>query len=283
VEARRFTAADGVVLEVGVTGEPGELVPVVCLPGLTRNRRDFTGLAADLGAERLVVAVDLRGRGGSGWDPSGTTYRPVSYADDVLVVLDGLGIERAVLVGTSLGGLVSMLLGARDPGRVAGIALNDIGPEIAAEGMVRIHSYIGTLAPAATWETAAAQLRDATGSSVPGLDDAAWLERAHQQLREVEPGRIVADHDPVVAEVAKAADPRAVPAVWELFDALAPVPLLLLRGALSDLVAPGTVAEMRRRRPDLRVVEVPDRGHAPTLDEPEARAAIHELLAEVDA
>ena len=273
------TASDGLELFVRVDGAPTARTAVVCLPGLTRNSRDFGSLADALAADRLVVRPDFRGRGFSGYDPTGSTYRPDVYAADVVAVLDAVGIGRACLVGTSLGGSIAMHVGATYPARVAGIVLNDVGPQLAVEGFARIQGYVGKLPPVATWAEAVAQLRERAELAAPGLSDEDWERRTHEQYRELEPGSIRPDHDPAIVRGMESVDPAAIPDSWPVFDKLAAIPILVLRGALSDLFSAATVEEMQRRRPDLDVLVVENRGHCPTLDEPESREAITKFLA----
>jgi pimeloyl-ACP methyl ester carboxylesterase len=275
-------ASDGVGLHVSVFGEPTGRTAVLCLPGLTRNSRDFADMAAALSARRQVVTVDFRGRGRSGNDPTGASYLPQVYADDMFAVLDAVGIERALLIGTSLGGAVSMVMAASRPGRVAGIVLNDVGPQLDPRGVARIQSYAGKLPPISTWDDAVAQARKIGEVALPGLSDAEWLAVAHQQYREDEDGTVGADHDPKVAAGMDAVDPARLPDSWQVFDRLAGIPILVIRGELSDLLAAPTVAEMVRRRPDTRTLVVANRGHCPTLNEPECRRAIGDFLDFVD-
>jgi pimeloyl-ACP methyl ester carboxylesterase len=286
-----WVATDGLRLHATVRRGPDHAVPMVCLPGLTRNGRDFEGLAAALATARTVVAADLRGRGGSDRDPSGASYTPEVYASDVLALLGSLGFARVHLIGTSLGGMVAQIVAAQAPGRVVSIVLNDVGPELAAEGLARIRSYAGLPASARSWTDAAAAIRGTLGDVLPGLTDDEWQVIAHRMWRDDGHGTIVPDYDPAVTAGLHATDPTvAPPTAWPLFEAAARAapgaegaadrPLLLLRGALSDLLAPATVAAMRQRAPHLRVDEVPDRGHAPTLDEPASRAAIAAFLAD---
>ncbi len=268
---------DAVSVLVRTDGRHGGAPPLMCLPGLTRNSRDFTAVAARYAADRFVARLDLRGRGGSSAaDPS--TYTPAVYASDVVAVLDALGIDRAVLLGTSLGGTVSMLVAATAPERVAGVVLNDVGPKLEPAGIRRIRSYAGKLPPCATWEEAAAQIRTLAGPVGPLVPDATWQRLVREQYREFGPGDIRPDHDPAIAQGLGDADPDDLPTTWPLFEALADVPTLLLRGALSDLLGADTVAEMQRRKPDLVAVTVPDRGHCPLLDEPASVAALDAFL-----
>jgi pimeloyl-ACP methyl ester carboxylesterase len=275
VEDRFVTTADGRRLHCVRYGRPGGRVAVVCLPGLTRNNRDFEDVAPRLAVDREVVAVSLRGRGRSDVDPSGGSYALDVYVDDVVAVLDQLGLARVVLVGTSLGGLTSLWFAARHPHRVAGVVLNDVGPELQAEGLARIRSYAGKLPPVSSWEEAAAQARSIGEAAFPDWTDADWERAARQRYRE-RGGMVEADHDPAVAS-GRLSDEDP----WYVFAVSAGIPMLLLRGELTDLLAPSTVERMRAFHPGLEVVEVPVRGHAPMLDEPVAIAALTDFLAGV--
>lgn len=263
---------------VRTDGRQGTATPLVCLPGLTRNSRDFTTVAARYAASRFVARLDFRGRGRSSYANDPATYVPQVYATDTVAVLDALGIERAVLLGTSLGGSVAMLLTTMFPDRVAGVVLNDVGPKLEPEGFARIQSYAGKLPPNATWGEAVAQLRGLYGALAPRIGDAAFARMVREQYHEFGPGDIRPDHDPRIVAGMEAVDPQAIGTSWPLFDALAGVPALVLRGEASDLFAAATVDEMQRRKPDLRAVTVPDRGHCPLLDEPVTVAALDEFL-----
>jgi pimeloyl-ACP methyl ester carboxylesterase len=276
----RITAKDGVELFARTYGVATEAPSLVCLPGLTRNSRDFADLAAAFAHENLVVTPDLRGRGESGYDPTGSTYRPDVYVDDVIAVVDAVGIDRAVYLGTSLGGAVSMQLAATHPDRVIGLILNDVGPRLEPEGFARIQSYAGKLPPASSWDDVVSQLKVLNAPMVGSIDEAAWHRMARQQWREFAPGDIRPDHDPAVAAGMAQLDPYAIPTTWELFDAISNFPMLVLRGASSDLFAASTVEEMQLRNAHLWSITVAERGHCPTLDEPESRAAILAFLAE---
>jgi pimeloyl-ACP methyl ester carboxylesterase len=278
-EERFVTTPDGTSIYVRAFGRATDAAPVVCLPGLTRNSRDFADLATAMSHDRLVVTPDLRGRGRSDYDMTGESYRPDVYADDVVVVLDSYGIDRAVLLGTSLGGAVSMVVAATNPQRVAGLVLNDVGPKLEKEGFARIQSYAGKLPSLSSWPDVAEQLKVVNPAMVGDLDDDAWLRMAHQQWREFAPGDLRPDHDPAVAAGMRDVDPGDIPTTWPVFDAIGPVPILVLRGAESDLFSAETAEEMQRRHPGTTVVTIEHRGHCPTLDEPESRAAIAAFLA----
>ncbi len=257
-------------------------LPVVCLHGLTRNLRDFEEVAPEIAAlGRRVIVPSLRGRGLSSWDPKPERYTPGVYASDVRSLLDALGVPQAAFLGTSLGGIVTMVLAATDPRRVRAVVLNDIGADIAAEGVERIRGYAGRGAPAASWAEAAERAREVNGPAFPKeTGEAFWIAFAKRTRREAE-GRIVSEYDPAIGDVMRATPP-AEGGLWQLFDALAATPTLLVRGALSDLLTTETVAAMRARKPDLAFVEVPDVGHAPMLTEPPAMAAIKAFLAGVE-
>jgi pimeloyl-ACP methyl ester carboxylesterase len=260
---------------------PAAKLPVVCLHGLSRNLKDFEDVAPEIAAlGRRVIAPSFRGRGLSSRDPNPERYTPGIYAADVRSLLDALGAPRAVFVGTSLGGIVSMLLAATDPPRIGGVVLNDIGAEVAQAGLDRIKGYVGRGEPAKSWDEAAERAREVNGPAFPketGL--AFWIAFAKRTRRE-EGGLIVSDYDPAIGDAMRAAPP-AKGGMWPLFDALAATPTLLVRGALSDLLSMETVAAMRARKPDLVVAEVPDVGHAPLLTEPAAISALKAFLAQV--
>ncbi|HEY2330790.1 MAG TPA: alpha/beta hydrolase [Acidimicrobiales bacterium] len=277
MDERFVNAADGVSLFAAVYGTPTARRSLVCIPGLTRNSRDFTELATDLAVDRLVVAVDLRGRGRSGYAATAESYRLDIYADDVLRVIHDLGLAPVVVVGTSLGGLIAMRLAAHRPDQIAGIVLNDIGPEIIPAGLARIASYAGKLAPVRSWDEAAAQCRMVSEAALPGLSDQDWLDQARQRYRPEPDGTFVVDHDPRIT-----AGPPSTDDPWAVFAALEPIPLLVVRGALSDILAEETVETMRAILPRIDIVTLTDRGHAPTLDEPAARVAISRYLAQID-
>ncbi|MGC1303308.1 MAG: alpha/beta hydrolase [Caulobacteraceae bacterium] len=256
---------------------------VICLHGLTRNARDFEQVAPVFSARgRRVVALDVRGRGRSAWDPEPANYAVPVYVDDMIGWAGALGIDRAVFVGTSMGGLIAMALAAARPGLVASVVLNDIGPEIAAEGLARISAYTGETPSVASWREAAAYARHINAPAFPDYGEAQWEVFAHRLFRE-DAGRITLDYDPAVATPMKAPPPQPAPDLWPLFDLLArDRPLLLVRGAISDLLAPATRDQMRFRAPHMRLTEVAGVGHAPTLSEPEAVAALAAFLDEVD-
>jgi pimeloyl-ACP methyl ester carboxylesterase len=252
-------------------------VPVICLPGLTRNSRDFADLAAHLSVNRRVLTPDLRGRGFSDRDPQWRNYHPGTYVHDVWTLLDALGIGKIIVVGTSLGGLIAMAMAFQNPERMAGVIMNDIGPEIAASGLARIQAYTGKLPPVEDWDEAIAQTREIYGPWLPGLSDAEWRKMAWRAYRTMDDGKPALDMDPRIGDAVREVGPQ-VGDPWQLFDALAEIPTLVLRGALSDILSPEILQKMHERKPDLLSEEIADRGHVPLLNEPVALAAIDAFI-----
>jgi pimeloyl-ACP methyl ester carboxylesterase len=250
---------------------------VLCLPGLTRNSRDFAALAAHLTRQHEVLAVDLRGRGQSAWDPDPTHYQLPTYVRDAWTLLDSRGLDRFIVIGTSLGGLMAMTMAATEPLRVAGVVLNDIGPEIDPAGLRRIASYVGQLPAVTNWNEAIAQTKSVYGLALPGLTDDQWSDYARRGYRENDNGIPVPDVDPKIAEVFRR--PRTGdPDLWALFRRLASVPMLVIRGGLSDILSLDTLNRMIREKANLSHVTIAQRGHAPLLDEPQCLMAIDDFL-----
>lgn len=281
---RYWTTKDG--LKQHYRDYPGsdDFLPVLCIPGLTRNARDFDQLARSLSPRRRVLSVNLRGRSLSEPTPDSADYRPPTYAADILEFLNQIGVKKVAVVGTSLGGLVTMILAMIEPDRIAGLALNDIGPVIEKAGLERIGSYVGQSRSFPTWMHAARALEESQGAVFPDwkIDD--WLAHAKRLMTVQNNGRIGFDYDMRIAEPFDQSgsdtpqDNAPQADLWAGFEALAGKPLLLVRGELSDLLSVETCQEMQRRRPDMEWVTLPRIGHTPTLDEPEARAAIMRFL-----
>jgi pimeloyl-ACP methyl ester carboxylesterase len=276
---QRWAAADGLELYSRDYNTAGADAPaVLCLPGLTRNSRDFEALAPHLATRYRVVCPDLRGRGYSARDPVWQNYQPATYIADLSGLLRALGVKRAAIVGTSLGGLLAMIMASVAPAAVAGVVLNDIGPEVDPAGVARIRGYAGQLPPVRNWDEAAAQLRQVFGSAWPDLPAARWAELARRSYREDPSGTPVLDCDPGVGAAMRAA-PAEPADLWPVYAALKAVPTLAIRGALSDILSVATFERMQREKPDLERLTVAGRGHVPLLDEPECLAAIDAFLA----
>lgn len=277
---RYFESPDGLRLYYReYPAEESRRLPVLCLPGLTRNSHDFEALALRMQrAGRRVLSPDLRGRGRSQYDPTWTNYHPGTYLGDIAALQEVAGAERVVVVGTSLGGILAMLIAATRPETIAAAVLNDVGPEIAPEGLQRISQYVGRAAPVGSWEEAAAQTRATYELALPDLTDDEWLAYARRSYIEVDGVPRLA-LDPMIGEAVRAAPAGAAPDLWSVFGALAPLPVLALRGEFSDILSQSTFERMGREKPDLRRVTVPRRGHVPLLDEPESVEAIDEFLA----
>jgi pimeloyl-ACP methyl ester carboxylesterase len=265
-----LAAQDGLrlhVREYGSRSSPG--LPVVCLPGLARTVADFDALAPALAAgppERHVVAIDGRGRGHSEHDADHTNYNCMTELGDIVSVLFELGVGPAVFVGSSRGGVLTMLLAAAHPVSIAAVVLHDVGPVHEAKGFARIKSYIGKLPHPHTFEEGAEVLRQLMSAQFPKLTFEQWLGAA-QRTWHVKHGTLKPAFDLGIARALAGIDvERPMPSLWNEFDALAGVPMLVIRGANSDLLSAETVAAMRARRDSMDLVEVPDQGHAPLLE-----------------
>lgn len=249
---------------------------VICLPGLTRNSRDFTAIGHHLSERYRIVAPDLRGRGYSQWDEHWQNYHPATYATDIERLWRHLDIGPAVVIGTSLGGLLAMILASRGA-PLRGVVLNDVGPEVAEEGLARIVVYVGNQPPVGNWDEARLQAQETYGAGLPGLSDQEWDRFTRQGYREDPDGTPRLDMDPAIGRALREVG-GTLEDPWVLFDGLGPVPTLVLRGETSDILSESTVATMKSRKPDLTAVTIPNRGHVPLLNEPESVAAIDRFL-----
>ncbi|KAK0334310.1 alpha/beta fold hydrolase [Brevundimonas aurantiaca] len=284
---RRWKSPDGLDLFARdyAPGPGPARPPVIAIHGLTRNSADFEAIAPLLAQSgRRVLAVDVRGRGLSDRAPDPMTYRPDVYAADVLALMDQAAVGRAVFMGTSMGGLITMALTALRPKAVVAAILNDIGPEVAPEGLARIAAYSGQPVEIDSWADAAAYAKRINAVAFPHYSDADWDAFARRIFRQGPDGEIGLDYDPDISVPIRAAGAKAlVPNLWPMFRRLARNrPTLLVRGGVSDLLSADIAARMRKAAPDMAYVEVPQIGHAPMLDEPEAKAAIFEFLAELN-
>ena len=274
---RYFTVRDGLRLHYrdypGAVDKP----PLLCLPGLTRNARDFAELAERYSPRFRVIALDFRGRAESDYDPLPARYSPLTYAGDVIELLDQLGVAEAIFVGTSLGGLVTMVIAATAPQRIAAAIINDVGPDVDPAGIDRILSYVGTDVRFKSWDEAANTIAANYGGNFERFTHDDWLAMAKRNCREVN-GEIRFDYDMAIAEPFRTAGPVPQVDLWPLFAALGRKPLLVIRGEKSDLLTAKTSENMKTTVPGMRLAVVPGVGHAPELNEPEAIAAIDEFV-----
>lgn len=283
----RFTVHDGLSLHARIyEAEGANATPLLCLPGLSRNARDFHVLAQHVAFQsarpRSVYCLDFRGRGGSDYDPSGKTYTPYIELLDTLDFMAAAGLHKVIPVGTSRGGLVTMIMAVARPTAIAAAVLNDIGPVIEVEGLHRIQDYLRTAVPPSTWNDAASIMKGVHGPFFPTKTDEEWCAFAHQIFRD-EDGKPVADYDIAVMESLNALDKEGgPPPMWPQYLALSGVPVLVLRGATSDLLSDKTAAEMVSRHPNAHLHVVPEEGHAPLLKDMQTLQAITGFLEQVD-
>lgn len=282
-----WQSRDGLTLRYrdypGRPEKSGDRPPILCIPGLTRNARDFEPVADAFAGEWRVICAELRGRGESDYAKDSSSYTPVQYAADIAALFEQAGLDRVVVIGTSLGGIVSMLLAPQHAERFAGVVLNDIGPVIEPAGLQRIREYVGQGRSFPTWMHAAWSLKELNAAAYPDYDISDWLRLAKRLMIVGDHRRIAFDYD------MKIGDPFAQPAesddfdMWSVFRAFAGRPVLALRGELSDILSVETFARMETELPGMEAVTVPRVGHAPTLEEPAAQEAIARLLARVAA
>ena len=274
-----FQTTDGLRLYARDYPGPDANAPVLlCLHGLTRNSKDFASLAQALASDFRVVVPEQRGRGLSDYAEDVSRYSLLQYVEDMQGLIVELGLQRLWVVGTSMGGLMTFALNALSPGLIERAVINDIGPEIAQAGLNRIKSYVGVAGPFENWEEATAYLMSITAEIFPDWTDSQWSDFARQCYIERE-GQIVIDYDPRIATpLATQSTDTEAETLWSLFEALASVPSLLVRGELTDLLSPECVARMQKVHPSMEVLSVPNVGHAPMLDEPGVTEAIRRFL-----
>jgi len=278
-----WESADGLRLHYrdypGRSEVTGDRPPLLCIPGLTRNARDFEPIAAAFAGEWRMLAVELRGRGESDYAKDATSYTPLQYVADLSALLEQAGIARFIAIGTSLGGIITMLLAASGAERIAGAVLNDVGPVIEPAGLARIREYVGQGRSYATWMHAARALKEGQGAAFPDYAISDWLVVAKRLMVVSGSGRIALDYDMKIADAFNTPAAEGGVDLWPAYRALAGRPVLVLRGALSDILSANTLERMAREIPEAETVTIPGVGHAPSLAEPEARAAIARLLA----
>jgi pimeloyl-ACP methyl ester carboxylesterase len=276
-----WVSTDGLKLYTRVYPGPKPSAPaVLCLHGLTRNSRDFEDLAPHLQRRFRVIVPDVRGRGLSARDPNPQNYQPAIYLQDILTLIDAFDAQRVAVIGTSMGGMLAMMMAVGSRDRVSAVVLNDMGPEVDPTGLDRIKGYAGRLPTPKNWDDAIAQTRTIFGSAWPNLSGERWSVLARRGYREDEKGVLQLDADPMIGEMLRAA-PAATANLWPFWQAMRGIPLLAIRGAQSDILSSATFAKMKAENPELMQLEVAQRGHVPLLDEPECIAAIDALLAQV--
>lgn len=252
---------------------------LLCLHGLTRNSSDFASLAAHLGTRFRVLVADQRGRGRSAYDPDPSQYLPPVYVRDMFTLLDAQALDDVVLVGTSMGGLMAFMMAAMQPRRFRALVINDIGPEVDPRGLARIKAYVGKAPAVADWEQAVAQSRVINGAAFPDFSDEQWLEFTRALYRD-EAGIPVLAYDQAISQPLAEEQANAVPPdLWPVMEAIRAIPMLLIRGAHSDILSSDCVRKMRQCNAELQVAEIANRGHAPTLNEAASRRAIDGFLA----
>jgi pimeloyl-ACP methyl ester carboxylesterase len=273
-----WESADGLRLHYRDYTGPASRSPLICMPGLTRNVRDFEPVAEMLGGKRRMIAIEFRGRGESAYAKDPLSYTPATYAQDVDLLLKELDLKRFVFLGTSLGGIVSMLLAAQWREKLKGVILNDIGPEIGAKGVERIRSYVGQSRNFETWMHAARAMSEAQGEMYPcyGLNE--WLRFAKRTCKLTGNGRIVFDYDMKVSEPFKQQGGEAGADLWPVFEGLFGAPLLIIRGEKSDILEKPVSAKMVKKHKSAQLITVTGVGHAPSLDEADAQTAIRDFL-----
>ncbi len=276
-----WMSSDGLELHYRDYAGRADRPPVLCLHGLTRNARDFAGLAERIAGEWRVIVPEMRGRGDSEYAKDADSYNPVQYLGDVNLLLEKLGVSRFVSVGTSMGGLMTMLIAMKSPERLAGVILNDIGTRLERAGLDRILSYAGQGRTFATWVHAARALEESQQIAHPHFELADWIAMAKRTMSLTSNGRIVFDYDMKIAEAFAKVDFDRQPDLMPAIDAMADIPVLIVRGAVSDLFSQVNCAEMMARLRNAEAVTVPGVGHAPLLTEPEAEAGIDRLLAKI--
>ncbi|MBN8829423.1 MAG: alpha/beta hydrolase [Sphingomonadales bacterium] len=280
-EDKYWWSADGLRLHYRDYAGREDRPPIICLPGLTRNVRDFEPVAERLAGDWRVICVELRGRGESAYAKDPMSYVPLVYLQDLGLLIDELKVAQFVGLGTSLGGIMLMLLAATRRGCLAGALLNDIGPDLAPEGLARIQKFVGTGSAQPTWVHAARAVAEVQGMIYPKYRLADWLRYAKRLYRLTSQGRIVLDYDQRIAEPFRVPGGATGVDLWPAYAAFGGIPLSLLRGELSDLLAPETAREMQSRLPQLDYVTVPNVGHTPTLEEPLSIEAIDRLLGRI--
>ena len=277
---RRFTSQDGLSLYYRDYGDPlAAATPVLCLPGLARNSKDFHRVARRLSPRRRVICLDYRGRGQSDYDPDPRRYDPATYLGDVHHLLAAAGVHRVAVIGTSLGGLLATGMGAAMPTVLAGVAMNDVGPDVPRDGLGRIITYLSQENPLPDWETAVAEMQ----RMLPTLSfrtHEEWLYAAQATWRACDDGMLRFDWDPRIIDSIR--DNKPVQDLWPLFRSLRHLPVLVVRGGVSDVLSAATLDRMAQVHPNLQRITLEGVGHTPSLFEPESETAIDRWLKAID-
>ena len=256
----------------------GDAPVILCMPGLTRNAKDFEYIADHLKDRCRLICVEQRGRGLSEWDPDPSRYSPVTYVGDMMALLSHLGLDQIITLGTSLGGLMTIMMNAMHPGVLKAAIINDIGPEIDPAGIERIKSYVGIGTPPETWAEAIEGVKNANPGVYPNFTDEDWLNYARTLYDDVD-GKPVSQYDPAIRNNFDANDDQSAPDLWPLFQQMHRLPMVVLRGEISDILAAGTLQRMADEHPDLVPVTVPGVGHVPLMNEKIVQDAIDGLIA----
>jgi pimeloyl-ACP methyl ester carboxylesterase len=278
-----FASAEGTLkLHAESWGAQQAPLTLLCLHGLTRNGADFRAIIDHLAPKYRLITADQRGRGKSQWDPVAANYQPAVYVRDMFALLDQLTLDKVVLLGTSMGGIMSMAMAVLQPKRIQGIILNDIGPEVPNSGLKRLRDSLNTPAQISTWQDAARDSKRRNGLAFPDYRDEDWDAFARRTFVQDTSGSPVPAYDKAILNGLNEADLTAVPAnLWSVWGQLGAMPTLVVRGELSDILSAETLAQMIASHPTMTAVTVPRRGHAPMLDEPVALVAIDQFLSTI--
>lgn len=280
-EDRYWWSRDGLRLHYRDYAGPADRPPIICVPGLTRNARDFEAVAERLAGQWRVICVELRGRAESAYAKDPMTYVPLTYLQDLEVLFEQLQARRFIGFGTSLGGIMFMLVAAAGRGRLAGALLNDIGPTLDPAGVERVRDHVGNGGAHPSWVHAARAVAENESRFFPDYTLTDWLVQAKHRFRLNSKGRIVLDYDQRIAEPFRVPGGEVGVDLWPAWQAFGDCPLLVVRGELSDFLSAETAARMATSLPDVELLEMPRLGHTPTLTEPAVEDAIDRLLARV--
>ena len=260
-----------------------DAITLLCMHGITRNSADFEDICNELADRYRLIVVDQRGRGLSDYDPNPTNYNPLLYVQDMFLLLEKLKLSSVVLLGTSMGGTMAMIMAAMNPDKVQGLIINDIGPEIGKTGLERLKGYVGKSAPVSNWEEAAKQTALNNGIAFPEANDHDWLKFAKRLYKEDDNGYPVIAYDPNIAVPLidyneKNGEDSVLPNLWPVYEEIIGKPILLIRGELSDILETECVLKMQQLKPNIEVLEIPNVGHAPLLSETEVEPHIVKFI-----